>query len=499
MPRLGLGSPYKSTSRIAGAQRSVNVYSEMNAQGAAAGDFSLYPRPGLTPLSPCPQPGPGRCLYTASNGDLYAVVGQNLWYINRDWIWHGAGALGTIGTAPVYIADNGKDGIVVDGSTYGLDLNLSTRTASHITDANFLGGTRVTFLNFFLLLNELASPNFYSTNPTAVTFNALAFGSLTQFPGNVVGLIASEGALWIFGPYKGEVWADAGTFPFAFQSLSGIIIEHGLAGPYALARYDVNIYWLAQSPEGNRLIVQGVGNAAKRVSTHAIEEMLLGYEIVNDCIITAQQIRGHPFIYFDFPTQDVTLVYDESTQEWHEEAFYDVNGVQHRTKDTFKTLAYDKNVSLDWNTGQLYLKDINNYSDNGIPCVYLRDFPHVVDQEENRVAIWRLIADMVNADAPGLAGPVTLRPWSAGFNPGFGPSVLQEPPLMTLFVSHDRGYTFYAHSDQLMSGRYGYNTRPTFWRIGIGFDTVLRFQWTGPFKSAMNSPFVTFEVSDADA
>ena len=313
------------------------------------------------------------------------------------------------------------------------------------------------------------------------------------------GLIASEAALWIFGPYKGEVWADAGTFPFAFQPLSGIIIEHGLLGPYALGRYDVNIYWLSQSPEGDRMILQGVGNSAKRVSTHAIERELRTYQIVNDCIVTAMQVRGHPFIFFDFPSADRTWVYDESTQEWHEEAFYDVNGVQHRMRDTFKTLAYGHNVSLDWNTGQLYLIDEDNYSDSGVPCVYLRDFPHVVDQEQDRVTIWRLIADMVNTDAPGLSRPVTLRPWSAGFSPGFGPNFMQNPPMATLYVSHDRGYTFFAHSDQIMAGEYGYNTRPTFWRIGIGFDTVLRLQWSGPFKSSMNAPFVTIEASDADA
>jgi hypothetical protein len=70
---------------------------------------------------------------------------------------------------------------------------------------------------------------------------------------------------------------------------------------------------------------------------------------------------------------------------------------------------------------------------------------------------------------------------------------------MTLYISRDRGYTYYAHSDQLMAGPYGYNTRPTFNRCGVAYDVVLRFQWTGPFKTAMNAPFVVIEEHEADA
>lgn len=500
MPRLGIGAAYTATNRIAGAQRRVNLFVEQAPPGGPVQDATLYPRPGLTPLSLCPSQAVGRCLYTATNGDLYAVVGQTLYYIDRDFVWHSIYTLLTAAITPVYIADNGNNAILVDGSINGVNINLGARTASAVTDSNFLGGTRITFLNFFLLINELNSPNFYSTEATTVVFNALFFGSLTEYPGNCVGLIASQAALWVFGPWKGEVWADAGTSPFAFQVLSGIIIEYGLAGPYALGRQDTNVYWLSQSPEGARMALRGVTNAAQRISTHAIEQEWLTYPTVADCIVQTYQIRGHSFVLYHFPNADRTWVFDESTQFWHEEAFFDTNGVQHRTRDTFMAYAYGRNLSLDWQTGQLYQRDTANYSDNGISQVYINDFPHVLDPEgeDSRTTVWRVIGDLFCGNGTGTPNPQTGNPWSLGFSNGFGPSTVIEPPQMTLYVSHDRGSSFFAHSSVVLAGPYGYNTKPTFNRCGLGYDLVLRFQWNGPFQTAMNAPFVVLESSEGD-
>jgi hypothetical protein len=499
VPRLDIGHAYGSSSLIAGAQRSVNLYREPNAEGAPV-KATLYPRPGLTPLGAgAPTVGYARCLYTATNGDLYAVVNQTLYYIDPNWIWHSVSSFLNLRTTPVSIADNGLNAIAVDGTTNGLNINLAARTAAAIVDPNFLGANRITFLNFFLLLNELSSPNFYSTQATSVVFNALFFGSLTEYPGNVVGLIASEAALWIFGPWKGEVWADAGTSPFAFQPLSGIIIEYGLAGAFALARQDINVYWLAQSPEGGRMALRGVGNQGRRISTNAIEQEWLTYPQVADCIVTTYQIKGHAFVEFHFPTADRTWTFDEATSDWFEDAYFDTNGVQHRSRATFKAYAYGLNVALDWQTGALYQIDPTNFSDNGVSHIYIRDFPHMVDQEDDRLTIWRVIADMACDNGTGIQVPGSSSPWSLGFSNGFGPSLVTVPPQVTMLVSHNRGQSFFAHSDQALTGPAGFNNKPTFNRCGIGFDLVIRFQWTGPIKTALNSAFATLEQHDADA
>lgn len=503
MPRLSLlGGAYSQASLIAGAQRSVNLYPEHNSRTSQAPvEVTHYPRPGLTPLvgpGGGPVQGPGRCLYTATNGDLYAVVGQAIYYIDPDFTFHHIEDLLTPGTTPVYISDNGVNAVVVDGSALGYNITLATRTSVQLIDPNFLGGTRDGFLDFFLFFNEPNSPNWYCTEVTSIAFNGLAFGSMTRWPGNIIALIATEDTVWLFNAQRGEVWANAGTSPFPFQPIPGTIIDHGIVGPYALAKQDTDIYWLSRSPEGARMAMKGAGQRATRISTHAIEKEWLGYARVDDCIVQTYQIRGHPFILFHFPTADRTWAFDGATDEWHEEAWYDVNGVQHRTRDTMMAYAYGKNLSLDWRTGALYQRDETNYSDNGAPVVMIRSMPHLIDEEDDRQTLWRVIADMECGNGPGVPVPTAESPWSLGFSNGFGPQVLVEPPAVTLRISRDRGFSWLTHSIQPLGSQGKYNTRPTFNRCGVATDFVVELSWEGPLKTALNGVFVVVERHEGD-
>jgi hypothetical protein len=445
--------------------------------------------------------GAGRMLYPATNGDLYGVVGNNVYYIDSGWNFTPVGALPSGRTNPVYAADNGKNILVVDGSTHGVQINMATRAGGPIADPNFLGADRICFLNYFLLLNQPGTSNFYSTNAASTVFNALSFGTMTEWPGNCIALINSQAAVWLFNIQKGEIWNDAGTFPFAFQPISGTIIEHGLVGPYALGRISTDIYWLSEAPEGARVAIRGTGRGEQRVSTFPIEAEWLTYPNVSDCVVQTYQIRGHGFVMWHFPSADRTWVYDLMMEEWHEEAFYDINGLQHRTRDMMMAYAYGTNLSLDWANGQLYARDEENFSINGDTQIYLVDYPHLEGDagELSRFTIWRVICDMISEASPGLSVPQTTNPWSSGWSPGFGPStVMTAPPYVTMQISYDRGKTFWTHSDQLLTGPYGYNTKPTFNRCGVAYDAVLRFTWPGPYKTAMNPPFVVYEDHAGD-
>jgi hypothetical protein len=501
-----LGGSYQQASVIAGAQRCINLYPEKNAESAQAPvPVTHYSRPGLTPLGAPPAPGLGRGLYVSTLGDLYAVVGQSIYYIDPNWNFFLLGNLLIPKITPVYIADNSTQAVVVDGSTFASVITLvagQKGSIAPLADPNFLGSDRVDFLDYYLIFNEPNTPNWYSSQVTSASFNALFFGTKTAWPDNVISVVAVERQAWVFGKYKSEVWLNAGTIPFPFQILSGNIIEYGCAAKYSIAKQDVNIYWLAQSPEGARMLMKGAGIAAIRISTNAIEEEWLTYPRIDDAIGQTYQIRGHNFYLIHFPTADRTWCWDESTQEWHEEAFYDVNGVHHRTKDTFMAYAYGSNVSLDWNTGQLYLRDETNYSDNGAPIVYFKGMPHLVDGENfDRITLWRIEADMECGVGTGVWVPTEEGPWSLGFSSGFGPSgpgVLVEPPGVTLALSHDRGRTFRNHSIQPLGSQGQYNNKPTWNRCGYGYDIVVRLSWEGPMHSALQGVFAVIERHDGD-
>jgi hypothetical protein len=246
------------------------------------------------------------------------------------------------------------------------------------------------------------------------------------------------------------------------------------------------------------MAMRGAGQQSQRISTNAIEEEWLTYPRVDDCIGVTYQIRGHPFVEVHFPTADRTWVFDESTQEWHEKAYYDTNGVQHRARDLFKAYAYGKNVAQDWSSGQLYLVDETNYSDNGIPIVYKRSMPHLIDNENfDRITLWRVIADMECGKGTGVQG-VQASPWSLGFNAGFGPLTYDGRPQITCRLSRDRGFHFETHSTIPIGAQGQYQNRLTFNRCGIANDFVIELDWEGPMHTGLNGVFVVTELSESD-
>src|ERR1700721_444655 len=85
---------YQNRSLIANAQRSVNVFCENNPEESdPESPFTHYVRPGNRPLGAPGVPGRGRGVFRVSNGDLYGVVGPNVYYINPNWQFNQIGTI----------------------------------------------------------------------------------------------------------------------------------------------------------------------------------------------------------------------------------------------------------------------------------------------------------------------------------------------------------------------------------------------------------------------
>lgn len=501
MPRVVLaGGAYSAASLIANAQRSVNLFPEINPKTSSAPvPVTHYPRPGLTPLGAPPAPGQGRCLYGATNGDLYCVVDQQVYYIDPDFNYHNIGALETPAETPAYMADNGFDIALVDGTAQGYDIKMSSRAFSTIGDPNFLGADRNDYIDSFLIFNQPGTPNWYSSLSNSVSFNALDFGTKTAWPDNIIAIIACERVVWLLGPKKGEVWYNAGTSPFSFSEQPSIIIEQGCAAKYSVQKQDVNIYWLSQSPEGDRMVMRGNNNLAQRISFSSIEAEFRRYPRVDDAVGDCYQIQGHAFYRLHFPTADKTWVWDENTQQWWEDNSIDKNGNLHRSKIAFTAFAYGMNIGLDWQTGQIYKIDPSNFTDNGNPMPCIRSFPHMLDEEDDRTTYWRFMADMECGTGPGTQQiPTANSPWSLGFSNGFGPATITEPPLVSLRTSRTRGESWGNPVMQPMGAAGRYNNRPTWNRLGYATDMVFELSWSTPMKTALNGAFVVFERHEGD-
>lgn len=498
-----LTGSYSSQSLTASAQRCINLYTEKNPEGANL-PTAHYPRPGLTSLRTPPAGGRGRCLYPATNGDLYAVIDQAVYYIDPDFVFHNIGNLLVDATTPVSMADNGSQVLIVDGTQYGYTITLPKhgipRSFHTIQDANFTGSPRTDFIDSFLVFSVPGTNQWGSTQSDVITpFNALYVGIKTAWPDNILCVVTIERECWLFGPQKSEVWYNAGNVPFPFNLLPGNLIEQGCAATYSPAKMDTNVYWLSQSPEGDRMVMRGNSqNVAQRISTHAIEYEWRSYPRVDDAIGSTYQLSGHSFYALHFPTADKTWVYDEATEQWHEDNWIDTNGVLHRARNTFNAFCYGKNLALDWSTGELYHVDPNATDDNGNPIVILRAFPHILNELKyvNYSAFSADVATGLSVDT-GEAAQNLDSPFSAGFSSGFGPFIKVNLPQLSMRMSRDGGYNFGNNRVKTLVGSGNYRTMQRFRGNGLGRDAVFEISSTAQMISAINGAYVDVQPASA--
>lgn len=192
------GGFYVARSIIADAQRCVNLYPEKNPEDSDQ-PYSMYPTPGLTVLGVAPDLV-WRGLWLASNGSLYGVCGQTVYLINTAFVVLPLGKLLGALTTPVGMCDNGNALVIVDGSPngYAVDITNPANPFSQITDVNFLGSTRVDYVDTFLLFNQPGTKNWYSS------LSNVTYADLTGVQGAIdTGGIATPGTLYTNGIYSG--------------------------------------------------------------------------------------------------------------------------------------------------------------------------------------------------------------------------------------------------------------------------------------------------------
>lgn len=469
------GGAYTARSIIANCQRAINLYAEKNpGDDEPPVPVTQYPCPGLVLLGTAPDKSTMRGLYTANTGDLYAVNGGSLYYVDRSWNFNLIGSI-AFATTPVSMIDNGTVMGLVDGTTDGYSVVLATKTFAPIVDPTglFTGSDFIDYIDTFFLFNQPGTPQLYLSLSNSLTFNALDFANKTGYADNLVRAYVMHREAWVIGQKTTEVWYDSGAADFALQEMPGVFIEQGCAAKYSIAKYDTSLFWLSQNINGDRIVLEGHGYEAHRISTHAIEEELRNYAVISDAVGYCYQQGGHAFYVLSFPTADKTWVFDKATGEWHERAWMDAQGNLHRHRGNCATLAYGKVVVGDHSNGNLYAFDLDTFTDNGEPMQFIRSFPHIVD-DAKRVFYQSLIADMqVGTDDGSLDD-----------------STPTDPPLVSLRWSDTRGATWSSPITQSLGNAGNYLTSVQFQRLGMARDRVFELSWSCPIKTALQGAWI---------
>lgn len=480
--RVGLnGGFYQAKSLIAAAQRAVNLYGEANPSDAQSPvQVTHYLRPGLTRLADgfdVSDVSTTRCTYTASNGDLYEVINDTVYYVDSSWT---RAVVGTIsaGTNPVSMADNGLIAVLVDGTPNGYYITLDTRGMVTISDEAFYGADRVDYLDTFFVFNRPNTNQMYispSEWDGLEPFDLLDLAAKVGTSDNIATLIVNHREIWLFGTRFGtEVWYNSGAADFTFERMPGVFVNHGCAAKYSVCRQDVSTYWISRDEQGQAIIVESVNYEAKRISTHAIENELSKYETIDDAVGFIFQQEGHVFYQLSFPTADKTWAFDIATRLWHELTWTDDEGCEHRHRANCAAFAYGVNVCGDWEDGRLYKFDQAGYTDDGDLIIRRRGFPHLVN-DGKRVFYLNFLADMQVGSGLGQFS--------------------DNPPVVNLRWSDTRGASWGNPIQGSMGSTGQYLTSIQFNQLGFARDRVFELFWSAPQATALNGAWVQTKIA----
>lgn len=459
------GGAYQAHATAAAAQRCLNLYSEPvpETEGEPA-RTAHYPTPGLRLLATLPD-SPVRGIRQATTGGIYAVAGSTVYSVAANW---NATALGGIhgGITPVSMMDNGNDLLIVDGSSSGWDITLATNTLAPIADPTglFVGADRIDFLDTFFLFNKPGTPQFYSSLSLAVTFDPLYFANIESLSQELITLAVAKREIWLLGERATEVWYNTGSADFPFGAMPGAFVDHGCAAKYSVAVMDNAVYWLGRDRQGQGVVLRGAGYQSTRISTFAIEQEIADYPQISDAVGYCYMLGGHYCYVLSFPGADKTWVYDMSTQLWHEWAWTDTSGYDHRHRAHVGALCNGTFVVGDWNNGNLYALDDTVFTDNGATIRRSRSWPHM-EADERRVFYRQFIATMeVGMDANAADAPQAWLEWS-----------------------DDRGVTWGNPVLQSMGQTGQYLTSMQWQRLGMARSRVFRLSWSAAIKTALLS------------
>jgi len=466
MAKIALSNgAYQARSVIASAQRCINLYLEANPQTSVF-PFTHYPTPGLTLLGTSATTK-WRGLYYATNGQLYGVCGNTVYAISSSWSFTSIGTISS-STGPVSMVDNTTDIILVDG-VYGSGwtINLATNAFAQISQPGFYGGNQVNYVDGYFVLNRIGTRQWYISLPNTTTFDPIDYASTTGFSDSLIGIGITRRYVYLFGKITTEVWFNQGNTTFPFGRLPGSFMQYGCAATNSIAQMDGELYWVAQSPQGQAFICKTANFAANIISTFAINNELQGYSTLADAIGYTYELNGHFFYVVTFPTANKTWVYDLSNQQWNEWNYIDNEGVFNRHRSNCFAFAYGKLVVGDWETGNLYAIDQDNYTDNGQVITRVRTFYHMEDDSSNRVRYRSLILEMESGN---------------GYN--------NEEINVGLRWSNDRGKTYGNPVFQSLGSEGEYITVMQWNRLGMARDRVFEVSWSPPVKTALNGVFI---------
>lgn len=302
-------------------------------------------------------------------GSPYFVLGDALYRLDADGtLTDVSGATSITGSGAVSMAENGTQIIIVVPGTAGYIYNGTTLAA--ITDTDFTTNgnpTAVVFIDGYFLLTTDDNKIIVSSLNDGTAYSALDFAGVESSTDAVVAPVVFRNQLFVGGTQTYEAFSNIGGSGFPFQRVN-LFLTQGLSGRFAVQVTFDTFIWIGAGKNESPAVWTLQGNSTQKVSNRAVDSLLGGLTSEQLSAVTSWNYTqdGHFFVGFNLPT--TTIVYDFSTQRWHQRSSRLDDGNGGFTKIPFRGVdvisAYGKLYCGDSQTGyvgELSLEAFDEY------------------------------------------------------------------------------------------------------------------------------------------
>lgn len=462
---------HKARAKVVSVRDLQNFYPEVYDDGKAKSIKALIGCPGYRLAATAYGEGGGRGVWVTSTERFFTIIYNKLVEMHAD---ETVTVRGTVNTSigMCNFADNGTQILIVDG-TYGYIYDLSTDTLTQITAEGFPANpTHCLFTDGYFLVSSFGSGQFYfSASYDGTSWNALDFATAEYSSDTLQGIVkTSNGTVWMIGKQSVELWANAGDINLPWRRISGAVHEIGCVAPYSIATNGGQIFFLGNGKNGYGSVFMGTGYDVQRISNPATEYQIKQLTGIQTAVAFTYTDESHSFYVVSF-ADELTLVYDITTREWHTRGTYN-SGTGTNIRQFAQGYGFfnGKHYVGSYLNGNIYEMSLDVYDEGG--------------EEIKRV----IVTGHINSENKMLRH-ISLE---LDFEKGIG-LVGSAAPQIMLQYSNDGGHTWSSEgwTDAAKSaGAIGEFTVRALWRrLGAARDRVYRIVCSDPVKWVISNAF----------
>lgn len=458
--KIGLVGPtYQQRSLPFDAQRTINFFPVFDQFGKEVS--ALYGTPGLKLFSTTTASLGSRQAFTSSNGRCFFVIENKLFEINAVGSSFDRGTLNT-STGNVSMDENDTQLGICDGNNLYV-FTYATNAFAEVTDPDLPSSVGfLTAIDNYFVVNELGSGRFFiSALGDGSSWDALDFATAESNPDKLLCVKNALGQLWLFGSITTEIWTNTGASDFPFSRISGAVMEAGILAPHSAQDVENSIYWLGSDKYGQGIVYRANGFVPQPVSTEPINVAIK--RAANPELITSwvYQEDGHTYYALTGGGLETTLVYDISTQQWHERSYNNAGTpAQHLGQCT--TFAFGKQLVGDRRNGKIYEMSLDELSDAGESIVSERIYTHLSDNNRR----------------------IRYNEMEISMEVGVGNSTVLNP-VISMQLSKDGAKTWSNWFNTPIGAVGKYQTKVTFRRLGIAEQMTFKVRLSDQVKKVL--------------